>query len=448
MKRSLKLTLGLLAIGSISAIAVGSVVSCSNNSNSNSTSSNTLPATITGSSFTDISNNWNTSFLSYSKTSNYAKWMQNNLEQYATNAPTYFSNLAKAYWTVTGLKPTTDSSISTSYLPLSCNFNYNVQTPAVHIPSLDLASQPTTDSPKQSSDIHSPMPTPEKISKSSETETTKYDGYISLQNVTLSGFKENNNLFDFSLTWQYSAYVNLNLPSSKITLIATNETSSEPTQTFQKLSFAVTQTIVGGSFASTILGSSINNLLSTNSDVKVNSGWYLKSCTSNTFTIPSITEILSNSTSPVLTNLDTNSTQNTNNSPTFNGSIKFSSPSSSTILNAPIVTTVIKSGTEPLLKWFISDMTSKYSKTSEKSNVTESGITNNYWLNNFITNGISGYAYVNSSNDIITATNSIKNIDSSMLSDLKESTLDFIVTFDITYNVPETDSGTSSILAH
>ena len=59
MKRSLKLTLGLLAIGSISAIAVGSVVSCSNNSNSNSTSSNsnTLPTTINGSSFTDISNN-------------------------------------------------------------------------------------------------------------------------------------------------------------------------------------------------------------------------------------------------------------------------------------------------------------------------------------------------------------------------------------------------------
>ncbi|MBO6023186.1 hypothetical protein J6P51_04490 [bacterium] len=57
MKRSLKLTIGLLAIGSISAIAVGSVVSCSNNSNSNSTSSNTLQTTITGSTFTDISNN-------------------------------------------------------------------------------------------------------------------------------------------------------------------------------------------------------------------------------------------------------------------------------------------------------------------------------------------------------------------------------------------------------
>ena len=38
MKRSLKLTLGLLAIGSISAIAVGSVVSCSNDSSSKSDS--------------------------------------------------------------------------------------------------------------------------------------------------------------------------------------------------------------------------------------------------------------------------------------------------------------------------------------------------------------------------------------------------------------------------
>ncbi|MBO6095452.1 hypothetical protein J6P11_05675 [bacterium] len=41
MKRSLKLTLGLLAIGSISAIAVGSVVSCSNDSSSKSDATTT-----------------------------------------------------------------------------------------------------------------------------------------------------------------------------------------------------------------------------------------------------------------------------------------------------------------------------------------------------------------------------------------------------------------------
>ncbi|MBO6023182.1 hypothetical protein J6P59_02225 [bacterium] len=68
-------------------------------------------------------------------------------------------------------------------------------------------------------------------------------------------------------------------------------------------------------------------------------------------------------------------------------------------------------------------------------------------MNNFITNGISGYAYVNNS-DIITATNSIKNIDSSMLSDLKESTLDFNITFDMTYNMSETTNSTNSETAH
>ncbi|MBO6022026.1 hypothetical protein J6P59_02215 [bacterium] len=47
---------------------------------------------------------------------------------------------------------------------------------------------------------------------------------------------------------------------------------AQPTQTFHESNFTVTQTIDGASFASTILGNSINNLLSTNSDVKVNSG--------------------------------------------------------------------------------------------------------------------------------------------------------------------------------
>ena len=476
----MKLTLSLLAIGSISAIAVGSVVSCSNNSNSNSTSSNTLQTTITGSTFTDISNNWNNSFLSYSKTSNYANWMQNNLEKYATNAPTYFSNLAKAYWTVTGSKPA-DSSISTSYLPISYNVTGNIKMPDAAILDSDLSQQLSTDSATSSSSssqdsssesssssnssssssnsnssssksTSSSSTAPGKTSISPVTENIKCDYYISLTNVTLSNFKENNNLFDFTLTWKYSTYSYISMP--KLPAFAATGDDSEPaqpTQTFHESNFTVTQTIDGASFASTILGNSINNLLSTNSDVKVNSGWYLESCTSNTFTVPMETETSSKSTSAVLTNLDANTPQSTNNNLTFNGSTKFASPSSSEILNAPIVTTCIKSGitrmSETSLTSIISQMMPEFDKTFTISNPTESGITNNYWLNNFITNGISGYAYVNNS-DIITATNSIKNIDSSMLSDLKESTLDFNITFDMTYNMSETTNSTNSETAH
>ena len=447
MKRSLKLTLGLLAIGSISAIAVGSVVSCSNNSNSNSTSSSTLPTTITGSSFTDIQNNWNTSFLSYSKTSNYANWMQNNLEQYATNAPTYFSNLAKAYWTVTGLKPA--DSISTSYLPLSCNVTGNVKMPDAAIPDSDLSPQLSTDSAKQSSELPPNTQTPGKISIPPVTENIKCDGYISLQKVTLSNFKENNNLFDFTLTWKYSTYSYISMP--ELPAFAANVDDSQPTPTFHESDFTVTQTIDGASFASTILGNSINNLLSTKSDVKVNSGWYLESCKSNTFTIPMNTDTSSKSTSALLINLDANTPQSINNNLTFNGSTKFANPSSSEILNAPIVTTCIKSE----LTWMsgtsitsiISQMMPEFDKTFTISSLKESGITNNYWLNHFITNGISGYAYVNNS-DIITATNPIKNIDSSLLSYLKESTLDFNITFDAAYNMPKTTITTNPEATH
>lgn len=272
----------------------------------------------------------------------------------------------------------------------------------------------------------------------------KIDNYISLQSVTLSNFKENNNLFDFTLTWQYSTYTHTTMPETPLFVANGNDSEpTQPTQTFDKSSFSVTQTIVGASFASTILGSSINDLLSSSSDVKVNAGWYLESCTSNIFTVPMKTDTSSNSASAVVTNLDNNGVQNTNNNLTFNGSTKFASPSSSEILNAPIVTTFISSG----IKWMtgksltsiISQMMPEFDKTFKISNPTESGITNNYWLNNFITDGISGYAYVNNNNnsDIIAATNSIKNIDSSMLSDLKESTLDFTCSFDIAYNMQE-----------
>ncbi|MBO6022027.1 hypothetical protein J6P68_04295 [bacterium] len=94
------------------------------------------------------------------------------------------------------------------------------------------------------------------------------------------------------------------------------------------------------------------------------------------------TETSSKSTSAVLTNLDANTPQSTNNNLTFNGSTKFASPSSSEILNAPIVTTCIKSGITRMsgtsLTSIISQMMPEFDKTFTISNPTESGITNNY----------------------------------------------------------------------
>ena len=55
--------------------------------------------------------------------------------------------------------------------------------------------------------------------------------------------------------------------------------------------------------------------------------------------------------------------------------------------------------------------------------------------------------YVNNS-DIITATSTIKNIDLSMVSGLKESTLDFNITFDMTYNMQKTANSTNPEAIH
>ncbi|MBO7044444.1 hypothetical protein J6W34_08100 [bacterium] len=105
-------------------------------------------------------------------------------------------------------------------MPISYNVTFNVKMPSVTIPDSNLSLQLSTDSSTSSSSssqdsssesssssnssssksTSSSSTTPGKTSISPVTENIKCDYYISLSNVTLSNFKENNNLFDFTLT--------------------------------------------------------------------------------------------------------------------------------------------------------------------------------------------------------------------------------------------------------
>ncbi|MBO6023185.1 hypothetical protein J6P51_04485 [bacterium] len=114
-------------------------------------------------------------------------------------------------------------------MPISYNVTFNVKMPSATIPDSNLSLQLSTDSSTNSSSssqdsssesssssnssssssnsnssssksTSSSSTAPGKTSISPVTENIKCDYYISLTNVTLSNFKENNNLFDFTLT--------------------------------------------------------------------------------------------------------------------------------------------------------------------------------------------------------------------------------------------------------
>ena len=220
MKKRSKILLGFLGIVGLGAIAIGGVVSCSNNSSSSSNTTNNTnksTTTISGSSFTELSTNWNKLFTNY-KTTNYSDWMKANLTQYAKNAPTYFGNLANLYWTVHDSKPIS-SQISTNYLPYTINFSSKI-TPDISTTLASTASSVSSSSTSTSttSQKTTPVPTPVKSSplpnvpssvipdSDENPQIQKAISYLSLQSVKLSDFSMTNNLFNFTLTWTYSEY--------------------------------------------------------------------------------------------------------------------------------------------------------------------------------------------------------------------------------------------------
>ena len=86
-------------------------------------SSSSLPTSLTGANFTDENMNWTEAWAKEMEDSNFTSWMEANLTYYATNAPTYFSNLATEYDTLTNT--TTSVKVTPVSIPNESGFVAN-----------------------------------------------------------------------------------------------------------------------------------------------------------------------------------------------------------------------------------------------------------------------------------------------------------------------------------
>ena len=455
--------------------------STSSSSKSTNSTSSPLPTSITGTSFNDVTSNWNSSFVAYTKTTDYTNWMQANLQAYASNAPTYFADLANEYWSITNQQVPT--GITNAYLPFVITVNRQYKMPT-SISSLeakntnsnkDVTSSNSTSTPDTSTDNPTTVNgLPDNIipngtsgvptggTNSPMNQTMNIDEYLSLQSVALSDFSSSNNLFSFTLTW---TYLNYTTPTANATSNAspTVPNITEATNLVKPVKMVISEKVVDATFDSTILGSISDLLNSKNDNVNVSAGWYLSSCKSNTYNqVNDLTSLTSqtnsdstNSTNSVndqngnITVNDNNSNNQQNNKISVNnnngtvndngqinnlqGPTSYVDPSTTSLLNAPVVTGFYASMIN-MLKDTLSTAGVINSSTM-KTTVSTTGFSNNYWLSTFAGNGLAGYAY-NASKDLINSANTIKNADTSLLTNLETNILGGTINIDSTINLP------------
>ena len=539
-KKLLKILGGALGVGALLCIIPACVVSCGSSSNSSSsstssssttsssttnnttasTSSSTtssktttstpkttapsLPTSLTGSSMNDVNTDWTNAFTKYATTTDYANWMQANLQNYANEAPTYFSDLATAYAKQTGISttikgetattsipeedvpssnPTGTSSGTSSDSPLSGDLTpaekqalQNAEndvaggestmittsdsTPATTQTPTTTSSQgsttnstnpdesiPTSDIPNittgssKSYDVTGYLPFTINITLNMGSSTSSISNlstmdnnmvmtiWLKLVSDKLSNWTVNDNKFSFDIDQSYDSYIDLNgaITSDTINL---------------------TETIKDATFASTLLAP-LTDTLNSNKDTTVDAGWYMTSCTSNTYTSSDLSSIInkfknasdSASSSPLssipdsiknlIPSTDSLVTTSTTTTPTsMSGGTSFSNPSTSTWINAPLTSDFYYEFSNFLANDF---ETATNANKDIKASYNTQDLTGNEWLKSFAQAGLAGYA-LNSSKQIA-STSQISNPNSSLLDSLKTQ-VQFSVTETISISIP------------
>ena len=346
--------------------------------------------------------------------------MEQNIQNYAKNAPTYFNDLATSYAKLTNIATT----IKGTATPTSDG------TPTNKSGSMSTASSSAT---VKTYDLTGYLPINEKISVSVGS-TNAYNAIITswykLNSETLSNWTVNsNNQFSFDLVQNYDLYSEMSM--------------SGQTHEFTENTLTVTQTIKDATFASTVL-TSLTNSLNNNKQTSVDAGWYMSKCSSNQYTssdFSKMQDVMGNlkgmidklgSTSMLdATNSNTSSSSSTN---TINGGTSFNNPTTSSLINSPITTNFYYS----IADFSQSEMANTFAGNSlftVKNNWSK--ISTSGWLATFASSAIAGYS-LNNSNQI-SSSNQVNNPNTTWLDSLKTPTQ---MELDVSMSMPNIPTGT------
>ena len=454
--KGLKIFGAIAGIAAICCIVPACVVSCgssSNSSTSSTTNTPTLPPSLSGTTLSDVADNWSSAYGNYASSSNYGNWMKSNVENYSKNAPTYFSDLATIY------AKTTSTSTSVKGAPLQIPSSSSTSGMPDSMPSGSMGSSDST--PNSMTGSSSMMDTTSSTPTTTTSTTKTYDlsGYLpfsteinismgsmgtykatmtdwlKLTSESLSNWTQSNDTFSFDLTQNYSVYVEDYMDGQ----------SPEFTQT----TLSVTQKITDATFTSTVLASLSSSLNSSNKQTMVNAGWYMSKCTSDVYSssdfgdmqnsLSIIKDMMGNLGSAMLdtTNSSTSSTTSNSSNDTITGSTTFMDPTSSSTINSPLTTDFYYS----FASYAANEIQDTFGSSSEfKVTSNWSDISNSGWLGSFAMNGIAGYALNNNAN--MTSSNNVNNPNTSLINSLKNPILH---TVSVVMNLPTgTPSGSTT----
>ena len=450
---------GLKIFGAIAGITViccivpACVVSCGSSSSSTPSNQPTLPSSLYGTSASEVASNWNDTYNAYAGSSNYGNWMKSNVENYAKNAPTYFSDLATIY------AKTTSTSTSVKGTPLQIPSSSSTSGMPDSMPSGSMGSSDSMPDSMTGSNSMMDATSSTPTTTTSTTKTYDLSGYLpfsteinismgsvgtykatmtdwlKLTSESLSNWTQSNDTFSFDLTQNYSVYVEDYMDGQ----------SPEFTQT----TLSVTQKITDATFTSTVLASLSSSLNSSNKQTMVNAGWYMSKCTSDVYSssdfgdmqnsLSIIKDMMGNLGSAMLdtTNSTTSSTASNSSNDTITGSTTFMNPTSSSTINSPLTTDFYYS----FASYAANEIQNAFGSSSElKVTSNWSDISNSGWLGSFAMNGIAGYALNNNAN--MTSSNDVNNPNTSLINSLKNPILH---TVSVVMNLPTgTPSGSTT----
>lgn len=336
-------------------------------------SSTSLPTSLTGSTFADQDANWVQAWTKEMENSNFSSWMENNIANYASNAPTYFSDLANQYDTLT------NTATSVTVTPLSIP---NVS----GLVAGNTDPMPTISPTPKTYDITGYLPfTSQTISSmgtTSSTTTTIY--WFKLDSETISSITTSNDTFSFTLTQNYSEYTEMEEAGLPMSMTPN--------------SLTITQSVEGATFAPTLLAP-LASSLSSASTITAQAGWYMEKCTSDTFSSTDATTVLG---------LES-----------LTGKTSFANPSSTSYINSPVTSDFYNN-----YAFYPSIIASEESSTMKIID-NASTLKTNPWLQSVATTGIAGYA-LNGKNEI--KGNSISYDSSSIISSLKTNKIEYTQT--------------------
>ena len=421
--KGLKVFGALAGIAAIGCIVPACVVSCgsSNSSSSSSSSSSTsttptLPTSLSGSSLKEVADNWDTAYSNYASSSNYNSWMESNLQNYVSNAPTYFNHLATSYDSLTGIN-TNITSESISGMPASL-------TSTVPTSSSSSSSSPLIS--KKNTNLSGYLPLSYTLNYSTDgmpmAQATTY--WLKLNQDTLSNLTVNDSKFSFTLTSQYTVY-------EETTQNSTTELISLGAQD-------IVQTVKDATFASTLLAPLTSTLNSNSKTTKMAAGWYMNACSSNSFTFKYLSDIGQQASEVGTIASELGSMQldatSASSSAAINGATTFNNPTSTNQINAPLVSEFYNN-----LANYVANTVNESLSSVKDATTTIKDFQSNLWLNSFAMQGIAGYALNNKSQ--ISSDNAVDNVNTSLLSNLNKQ-----VNLQINLNTSSSTSPTSEPL--